>query len=212
MVGSDLDCFACPQCGCNDRDRHLRLYLERTGLAGELAQSRILHFAPEPHLISWINSFGPALYVLADLSPPDDSVQRMDLEAIPFPDNHFNWVIANHVLEHVTNLARATEEIARVLRPDGKAILQTPWCKGLESTIEDPAVVSPDARLQLYGQEDHVRLFGRDVYRRIGASGLHAQPIEHAAVLADVDTTAYGINPEEDLMLFRPRAKAVYSH
>lgn len=208
MVGSDLDCFACPRCGCNDRDRHLRLYLERTGLAGSLAQARILHFAPEPHLVSWIASFGPALHVLGDLFPTNDSVLCIDLEAIPFPDNHFDWVIANHVLEHVADLERATDEIARVLRPEGTAILQTPWCKGLESTIDDPTVVSADARLQLYGQEDHVRLFGRDVYRKIGAGGLHAEPIEHAAVLADLDARTYGINPEEELMLFRARAKA----
>lgn len=210
MVGSNLDCFACPRCGCNDRDRHLRLYLERTGLAGSLVGARILHFAPEPQLVSWITSFGPALHVLADLCPPDDSVQCMDLEAIPFPDDHFDWVIANHVLEHVTNLGRATGEIARVLKPEGAAILQTPWCKGLEVTIEDPAVVSRNARLHLYGQEDHVRLFGRDVYKRIGAGGLRAEPIQHSPVLADLDPRIYGINPEEDLMLFRPCAKAAY--
>lgn len=202
MVGSDLDRFACPRCGANDRDRHLRLYLERTRLSEHLRGARILHFAPEAPLVEWIATFSPSRHVLADLHPSDSRIQRMDLEDIPFEDASFDFVIANHVLEHVDRLDRATGEIARVLVQGGRAILQAPWCKGLQNTLQDPAVQSPEARLQLYGQADHVRLFGRDVYERIAVGGLKAEPIAHAAVLGDVDPDMYGVNPQEDLMLF----------
>jgi SAM-dependent methyltransferase len=202
MVGSDLDHFACPRCGANDRDRHLRLYLERAKIADRLRGARILHFAPEAPLMAWIATLGPSRHVLADLFPSRPDIQRVDLEAIPFEEASFDFVIANHVLEHVSDLDRATSEIARVLVPGGIAILQAPWCSGLGSTLQDPSVQSEDARLHLYGQADHVRLFGRDVYARIGATGLQAMPLSHADVLADVDPDRYGVNPQEDLMRF----------
>lgn len=211
MVGSDLDHFACPCCGANDRDRHLHLYFERGGIVDRLRGARILHFAPEAPLMAWIATMQPALHVLADLCPTRPEIQRVNLEAIPFGGGAFDVVIANHVLEHVGDLGRATGEIARVLAPGGIAILQTPWCRGLSATLDDPGVRSPEARLQLYGQEDHVRLFGRDIYTRIGTGGLDARPMSHATVLQDVDPDVYGVNPEEDLMLFT-RARVVAPH
>ncbi|HEV7121877.1 MAG TPA: class I SAM-dependent methyltransferase [Rhodanobacter sp.] len=205
MVGSDLDHFACPRCGATDRDRHLRMYLERGGLASSLTGKSILHFAPEESLVSWLGTHHPAEHVLADLYPRDSAVRKMDLESIPYADGHFDCVIANHVLEHVNDLDRATHEIGRVLAPTGMAILQTPWCKGLAHSIEDRAVTSAAARLQLYGQDDHVRLFGADVFERIAGDGLRAEPIDHASLLGDVEPDRYGVNPDEVLMLFRTR-------
>lgn len=202
MIGSDLDRFACPRCGANDRDRHLKLYLERVGFAARFHGARILHFAPEAALVGWISGFQPKLHLLADLFPARSGIQRVDVEAIPFANGSFDIVIANHVLEHVKNLAHATEEISRILAQGGVAILQTPWCAGLESTIDDAAVQDPRARLDLYGQEDHARLFGRDVYVRIAGDRLRAHPITHASVLADIDPDVYGVNPLEELMLF----------
>lgn len=152
--------------------------------------------------MTWIATMQPASHVLADLYPARPEIHRINLEAIPFEDGAFDIVIANHVLEHVGNLDRATSEIARVLASDGIAVLQTPWCRGLAVTLDDPGVLSPEARLQLYGQEDHVRLFGRDVYTRIGTGGLDARPLSHATTLRDIDPDLYGVNPEEDLMLF----------
>lgn len=202
MVGSDLDHFACPRCGANDRDRHLRLYLERSGIVERLRGARILHFAPEAPLMQWIATMQAARHVLADLHPSQPGIERMNLELIPCDAASFDVVIANHVLEHVDNLERATSEIARVLVPGGIAILQTPWCRELALTIDDPGVRAPAARLALYGQEDHVRLFGRDIYARIAKHGLTAQPVSHTALLADIDPKVHGVNPEEDLMLF----------
>jgi SAM-dependent methyltransferase len=208
MVGSDLDHFACPRCGCNDRDRHLKLYIERLGLLERFRGARVLHFAPEPWLGRWIVDAMPARYVAADLYPSSPGIERIAMEQIPFEDGAFDIVIANHVFEHVGDVTQAAREVARVLAPDGLAILQTPWCRGIESSIEDPLVTSPEARLQLYGQEDHVRLFGRDVFERIGGDSLAAESISHADVMPDVDPDMAGVNPAESLMLFRPRLSA----
>jgi len=202
LVGSDLDHFACPRCGGTDRERHLRLYLEASGMAAGFDGARVLHFAPEAHLAPWIGSLGPAEHLLADLYPARPGIQRMDLEALPFPEARFDWVIVNHVLEHVADLDAALGEIGRVLVDDGRALLQVPWCAGLSRTIEDADVTTPEARLQLYGQEDHVRLFGRDVFEQLARHGLRATPAWHAGLLAHVDPDRAGVNPAEPFMVF----------
>jgi SAM-dependent methyltransferase len=44
---------------------------------------------------------------------------RADAAALPFPGSAFDVVIANHMLYHVEDLARAVRELRRVLGPDG---------------------------------------------------------------------------------------------
>lgn len=209
MVGSDLDHFACPRCGATDRERHLLLYFEASGLAKRLTGTRILHFAPEARLTPWISRQNPVEHLLADLYPTRPDIQPLDLEQLPFEDRRFDWVIANHVLEHVTHLDRALGEIARVLVDGGHALLQVPWCNGLASTIDDATITTPDARLQLYGQDDHVRLFGRDVFSRLSREGLRAVPAWHADLLGGISADREGVNAREPFMLFvrepRPR-------
>jgi ubiquinone/menaquinone biosynthesis C-methylase UbiE len=124
----------------------------------------------------------------------------MDLQALEICDNSISLVICNHVLEHVSDPGRALREIARVLRPGGIAILQTPWSPILRATIE--AEVDSDAsRELLFGQVDHVRLFGRDFFDCIAESGMQPVRISHQQVLSDLDASLYGVNCQEDLML-----------
>ena len=43
-----------------------------------------------------------------------------DIQSIPFEDEHFDTVIANHMLYHVPDRAKALSEIRRVLKPGGR--------------------------------------------------------------------------------------------
>lgn len=203
IVGSDLDNFACPKCHCTDRERHLRLYFEHVGLDRVAAGSRILHFAPEARFSEWIHSLGPSLYVQVDLAPSSPAVAHADIQCMDFRDESFDMVIANHVLEHVVDLDSALKEVGRVMRIGGVAILQTPWCSGLSKTIEDPSVVEPLARRALFGQEDHVRLFGADVLERFSRHGLVPDICHHSTVMPEVDAREVGVNPAETLMRFK---------
>lgn len=47
-------------------------------------------------------------------------------EPLPFPDNFFDLALSHEVLEHVSDDARAAAEIARVLRPGGRAVIFVP--------------------------------------------------------------------------------------
>jgi glycosyltransferase involved in cell wall biosynthesis/ubiquinone/menaquinone biosynthesis C-methylase UbiE len=46
-----------------------------------------------------------------------------DAESLPFDDNQFDVVYSNGVLHHTPNTARVVQEIRRVLKPGGKAIV-----------------------------------------------------------------------------------------
>jgi ubiquinone/menaquinone biosynthesis C-methylase UbiE len=92
---------------------------------------------------------------------------RVDICAIDLPDQSFDLVICVHVLEHVPDDRQAMAELRRILRPSGMAVVMVPMEEGLDETYENPAIVSRRDRLIHFGQEDHVRYYGRDVRDRL---------------------------------------------
>lgn len=80
-------------------------------------------------------------------------------------DATLDMVIANNVLEHVDDDPRAVREIKRVLRPGGRAVLQTPCCASLHETWSDSGIVTDAAPC--------VKTHPREPVRRVGgASGV----------------------------------------
>ena len=51
--------------------------------------------------------------------------EQIDAQSIPYPDESFDVVIANHMLYHVPDRPKAIGEIRRVLRPGGHLIATT---------------------------------------------------------------------------------------
>lgn len=51
--------------------------------------------------------------------------EQIDVQSIPYPDESFEAVIANHMLYHVPDRPKAIGEIARVLKPGGHLIATT---------------------------------------------------------------------------------------
>lgn len=203
VVGSDVDHFECPHCGASDRDRHLALYLRATGLTQRVAGARVLHFAPEKHVADLITTHRPSHYIQADKFPARAGIVELDLTAIAADDQSFDLVIANHVLEHVDDIQKSLMEMHRVLVNGGFAILQTPFASTLTRTFEDPGIQSKNARLHAYGQEDHVRIYGRDIEAVFTSQGLVSRVKTHQALLPDIDAVRYGVNSAEPFLLFQ---------
>jgi len=203
IVGSDINHFECPRCGAHDRERHLLLYLQSSGLFDKIREWSVVHFAPENRLSQHIAAEKPKRYIRCDLYPTSTDIMRIDMQSMPFEAETFDLLLANHVLEHVNALDLALAEIYRVLKPGGYAILQTPYSNKLHNTWEDAGIDSPQARLQAFGQEDHVRLFGRDIFDRIAKVGLEPCVQSHQILLANRDADYFGINPLEPFFLFR---------
>jgi SAM-dependent methyltransferase len=161
----------CPNCLALERHRLMWLYLkEKTEFFR--TPHKVLHIAPEACFIKRFEAMSNLDYITADIESPLAKV-KMDIHAIPFPDNTFDVVFCNHVLEHVRDDIQALSEIRRVLKPEGWAILQVPFFStDLVATLEDASITSPADRLKHYGQEDHVRMYGNDYPQRITQSGL----------------------------------------
>jgi SAM-dependent methyltransferase len=205
-VGSNVDRLFCPRCQCTDRERHLRLYLERTRVLEPLRGGAVLHMAPEVFLRPFIEGYGFSRYVSGDLSPYSPTIQRIDLCDLPFPNKSFDLVVCNHVLEHVFDLDRAFSELVRVLKPGGRAICQTPYVARLSHMFEDPRLQSEEDRVYFYGQEDHVRLFGADIAAIFNEAGLRGRLVPHEELLPDIDPERYGVNEIEPFFDFvRPQ-------
>lgn len=149
-VGSNLKAFECPWCGCHDRERHVFMYMTAAGLLPDLSGKSVLHFAPEKRLTGKILAASPSLYIQCDIDPQTAGVMKVDILNIPFDEASFDLLIANHVMEHVSNDAKALCEIHRVLKPGGFAILQTPFSARLNNTWEDAGIDSDGARLEAY--------------------------------------------------------------
>lgn len=203
VIGSNVDQFECPRCGAHDRERHLLLYLRASGILEAFTGKSVLHFAPEKRLSRHIRAAQPGSYVPCDLFPQDPGVVRVDMLHIQFDTDSFDVVIANHVLEHVDDEQQALAEVHRVLKRGGLAILQTPYSAKLQRTWQDAGVDDAESRLQAYGQSDHVRLFGRDIFDRIAAAGFESNVRQHDDLLDDIDPVTAGVNPAEPFFLFR---------
>lgn len=73
----------------------------------------------------------------ADFSPPCDVICDMNFERLilPFRDDAFDLVICTEVLEHLLWPHRLLAEIARVLKPDGQALISVPNCSSASYRI-----------------------------------------------------------------------------
>jgi SAM-dependent methyltransferase len=201
----------CPHCSSHPRHRLMALYFKH--FAPSLKNSSVLHFAAERFIRLQIVEVAKE-YITADLRPegrayelnrqgflPNEIEVQADIMDLPFPDGRFDLVVCSHVLEHVHDDAKALREIYRVLKPEGWALLQTPLDKGRIVTLERPDIDTPALRLEYYKQEDHVRLYGRDIYTRFIAAQFLPAIIPPESVSSD--PKFFGLWHDEDLMIAR---------
>lgn len=169
----------CPNCLSLERHRLIWMYLEDQTDFFKSGKD-VLHIAPEACYITRFEKFHGDRYITADIESPLAKV-KMDIHQIPFGENHFDVVLCNHVLEHVRDDIQAMREIKRVLKSGGFAILQIPFFNPVpEVTFEDASITDKREREKIFGQDDHVRKYGKDYPKRIEQSGLLA--VEEAYV------------------------------
>ena len=186
----------CPSCLSLERHRLLWLYLQReTDFFEE--PKKMLHIAPEHCFIDRFKSLKHLDYITADLESPLAEV-KMDIHDIPFEENTFDLIFCNHVLEHVEDDIQAMREMFRVLKPNGWAILQIPiFHPQPEETQEDRSITDPNEREQVYGQSDHVRLYGKDYPNRIESAGFKPIQEKFAMKLPENEVQTYAVSADE---------------
>jgi len=193
----------CPICHTLDRVRWQQYVLEHFT---EILDKRcnVLHIAPEDALYRLIRSNAECDYYTGDIEL-GKSHHRCDLTNIQFRDNFFDYIIANHVLEHIKRIDKAFGEIKRVLKSDGKLIISFPICTDLK-TREESITLTEKERLKQFGQKDHVRLFGYDYKEYIEKYGFYIDVFSPKCFLNSDLISKYGFI-EEDVVLVCSKQK-----
>jgi SAM-dependent methyltransferase len=187
----------CPGCASLERYRMVPLVLAR-----ELRQPRprVLELAPKECLTKYCRDQGWR-YASSDLSSPTAMV-RGDLRAMPFASDSFDAIVCFHVLEHIHDDAPSFREIGRMLKPDGFGLL----CVPLQGQVTQEGA-PPSEWERLYGQDDHVRMYGMDIEQRMRDAGLQVQRIDTLSYFTAADLDRYALRGD-DRYLFIVRKAA----
>ncbi|MFS4492259.1 class I SAM-dependent methyltransferase [Maribacter sp. 2308TA10-17] len=201
VIGGMRAASGCYKCRSSQRERLIYTYLkEKLDIHNSGNVNNVLHIAPEPNLTRKLLDIEFENYVCGDLFTEGYSypnhVENMNVTSIPYPDESFDLIMCNHVLEHVPEDQIAMNELRRVLNKEGIAILQVPISKVLGETFEDFSVTNPSERKQVFGQYDHVRIYGQDYVSRLENSGFKVKRVNISS-----EYPKYGLNVEEDIFV-----------
>ena len=193
----------CPICLSHRRHRLAWIYLNSCTNITDGSPKKLLHFAPETEFSKRFKKIPGIDYLSADLVSPHAMV-KMDITDIDWPDSSFDIVYCSHVLEHVPEDRKAMSEMFRVVKPGGWALIQVPVWK--DDTIEDPSITDPGERERLFGQSDHVRLYGLDIKNRLAAAGFDVEVVFAHQLIEPQNCERMGINPNEPIFHCRKPA------
>lgn len=154
-----------------ERHRLLWLYLQNeTDFFTSTTKKKVLHFAPEQAFYKLFRNQKNINYTTTDLLSPLADV-KADICNLPFANNEFDIIFCNHVLEHIPNDTKAMQELYRVLKPNGMAILQIPQDLSRKTTFSDDSITNQKERSEIFGQYDHVRIYGFDYFDKLRSIG-----------------------------------------
>ncbi|MCC7418638.1 MAG: class I SAM-dependent methyltransferase [Acidobacteria bacterium] len=111
---------ACPRCASLERHRAL-WFAYRAFLASCHARPRVLHLSPERCFRALFQAHA-SRYVTGNYDH-ERADARLDLEHLGLADGSFDLIVANGVLSSVRDLAKAIDNLHRVLAPGGSALL-----------------------------------------------------------------------------------------
>ena len=178
-----------------ERHRLLWLYLknETDFFSRDIQAStalRVLHFAPEQCFLKRFRKLTNLDYTTTDLVSPIADV-KADICDLPFADNCYDVILCNHVLEHIPDDTKAIQELYRVMKPGGYGIFQIPQDLNRETTFEDDTITDKAERAKIFGQYDHVRVYGRDYFEKLRSIGFKVEEIDYTVQLNETDIDKY---------------------
>lgn len=186
----------CPRCNALERHRFLALLLGT--MAPRLQHvDTVVEIAPSRPTTRQLAKLPARRHLRFDIGYDSRAVDALaSLTQLPLSDGCVDLLVCYHVLEHIPEDALAIAEIARVLSPEGFAVLQVPIRPG-RPTDEDPSVVSDEERVARFGQADHVRYYGDDFESRLAAAGLQVERTTPLALLGGAAVKHFALVPDE---------------
>ncbi|MFY0712859.1 class I SAM-dependent methyltransferase [Seonamhaeicola sp. NFXS20] len=172
-----------------ERHRLLWLYLKNeTNFF--TSPKKVLHFAPEQAFYKRFKKMENLDYVTTDLNSPLADV-KADICNLPFENNEFDIILCNHVLEHIPDDTKAMEELFRVLKVGGMGIFQIPQDLSRTTTFEDNNITDKKERAKIFGQYDHVRVYGRDYFDKLRSIGFKVKEVDYTLQFTQQEIEKY---------------------
>jgi predicted SAM-dependent methyltransferase len=178
-----------------ERHRLLWLYLKNE-TDFFTTHKRVLHFAPEQAFYNRFRQMKNIDYTTTDLNSPLADV-KADICNLPFEDNTYDIIFCNHVLEHIPDDTKAIQELYRVLKKGGMGIFQIPQELDRETTFEDNSITDKKERAKIFGQYDHVRVYGRDYFDKLRSIGFKVEELDYTKTLTEEEITKYCLTKGE---------------
>jgi SAM-dependent methyltransferase len=160
-----------------ERHRLLWLYLKNE-TDFFTTKKKVLHMAPEQCFVNRFKDLGHE-YITADLNSPIADI-RANITDLPFEENTFDIIFCNHVLEHIPDDTKAMKELYRVMKKGGMGVFQIPQDLNRETTFEDNSITDKKERAKIFGQYDHVRIYGLDYFTKLRSIGFKVEEVNYS--------------------------------
>jgi ubiquinone/menaquinone biosynthesis C-methylase UbiE len=163
----------CPNCFSLPRHRIACSYFDSNCIEGN-----ILMFGAEKSLKKYFDRNNNR-YTTADLFDQTANL-KIDIQEIQLPDEQWDLIICNHVLEHVPDYKKALMELNRILKKGGILEITVPTDRDFETVYEAHGVnvTSTEERIRTFGQYDHLRIFGNNFEKILTDSGFSVEIID----------------------------------
>ena len=180
-------------------ERHRLLWLFLQQKTNFFTQPKtLMHVAPEQAFYHRFKAMEHLSVTSVDLYSPLADV-KADLCALPFADHSFDVILCNHVLEHIPDDQKALSEMYRVLKPGGWGVFQVPQDLSREVTFSDDTITDAKQRAAIFGQYDHVRVYGRDYFDRLRKAGFTVNEVDYSSQLSEKEIDTYRLAKGEIL-------------
>ena len=178
-------------------ERHRLLWLYLNNETNFFSKTlKVLHIAPEQCFYNLFKNLKNNNYTTFDLNSPLADIKG-DICNLPFKENSFDFILCNHVLEHINDDKKAMKELYRVLNKNGTAILQVPINQKSSKTFEDSSIVDKKERIEKFGQYDHIRLYGLDYFKKLESFGFKVDPLKYSKEFTESEIIKYGLIKDE---------------
>ena len=167
--------------------------------------SKVLHIAPEQAFYKRLKKMNNLEYLTADLYSPLAEV-KADITHLPFENNSFDVIFCNHVLEHVKDDYSAIQEMFRVMKSGGFGIFQVPLDSNRTITFEDDSITNAEERTKIFGQYDHLRIYGMDYFDKLAQAGFVVKTMAVKQQFSEKEIEKYRLDRNEILpVVFKSR-------
>ena len=184
-----------------ERHRLLWLYLKNE-TDFFTAPLKVLHFAPEQAFYKRFRTLKNLEYITTDLNSPLADI-KADICNLPFADDSYDVIFCNHVLEHIPDDTAAMKEMFRVLKKGGWGIFQIPQDLQRNETFEDDTITDKKERTKIFGQYDHVRIYGLDYFDKLRRIGYNVEEVDYTATFTPAEIDTYRLAKGEIIPVVR---------